>query len=75
MFESKLWETDSEFDFKLRTELKAGIHDPTNPGGKLTLEIVKRNLRLSAFYFNGYGKEPSTYHLRTKYFGLGLEFR
>jgi outer membrane phospholipase A len=28
-----------------------------------------------AFYFNGYGKEPSTYNERTEYIGIGLEFR
>jgi hypothetical protein len=27
------------------------------------------------FYFDGYGKEPSTYHLRTQYFGIGIEVR
>lgn len=30
---------------------------------------------MQIFYFNGYGKEPSTYHLRTEYAGFGLVFR
>lgn len=65
----------TDFALELRADIKSGIHDPLNFGGKLTLGIVKRNFRLTAFYFNGFGKEPSTYHLRTQYFGIGLELR
>lgn len=41
--------------------------------GKLTLGANFRNLRGTLFYFDGYGREPSTYHLRTRYAGLGIE--
>jgi hypothetical protein len=62
-------------NFLLRTEFKTGIRNLSNFSGKLTLAYKLNNTRLTAFYFNGYGKEPSTYHLRTQYAGLGLELR
>ena len=61
--------------FLVRTEFKTGIRDFSNFSGKLTLGYKLNNTRLTAFYFNGYGKEPSTYHLRAKYVGVGVEFR
>ncbi len=30
---------------------------------------------LHLFYFDGYGKEPSSYHIRNQYAGIGVEFR
>jgi hypothetical protein len=60
-----------------RVELKAGTRDSflENLGGKLSLGMQFGNTRFTAFYFNGYGREPSTYHLRTEYAGLGVELR
>jgi hypothetical protein len=69
-------------DVFTRLELKTGTRDTEaleNIGGKLTfgwnIANEKTNIRLTGFYFNGYGKELSTYHLRTEYFGVGLEMR
>jgi len=62
-------------NFLVRTEFKTGIRDLSNFSGKLTIGYKLKNTRLTAFYFNGYGKEPSTYHLRTQYAGIGLELR
>jgi len=61
-----------------RMELKTGTSD-WNALGHITyrpaLVLQLNQLNLLAFYFNGYGKEPSTYHLDNEYFGLGFEFR
>lgn len=64
----------------VRGELQTGISEDQwfrHTGGKLTtdINIGSPHTWLSLFYFNGYGKEPSTYHLRTNYYGIGLEFR
>ena len=32
------------------------------------------NVPLKFFYFNGYGKDISTYHIKDEYIGLGFEF-
>lgn len=32
------------------------------------------NVPIKLFYFNGYGKDISTYHIKDEYFGLGFEF-
>jgi outer membrane phospholipase A len=65
-------------DFSARIELKTGTAS-TDALQNLTTRItlLKRifGIPLFAFYFNGYGKETSTYHLRTQYAGIGLEFR
>ncbi len=61
-----------------RLEYKSGVRDIDalgNSSWKLSLGYKLGNTRWTAFYFNGYGKEPSTYHLRTEYWGLGLELR
>ena len=62
-----------------RLNLKTGTSEWEafeNIGGKIALNFaLRKNFWLTAFYFNGYGKEPSTYHLRTKYTGIGFEFR
>lgn len=63
------------WNFLLRTEFKTGIEDLGNLTGKLNFGYKWNNTRLSAFYFNGYGKEPSSYHLKTQYVGVGLELR
>ncbi len=66
------------FPFLARIEYRGGVSDFDalgNASWKLTLGIKALNTRFTAFYFNGYGREPSTYHLRTDYVGLGLEFR
>ena len=61
-------------DASLRLELKTGI------GGDQAFENWSSKASctwgvLHLFYFNGYGREPSTYHLRSSYVGLGVEFR
>jgi outer membrane phospholipase A len=61
-----------------RIEYKGGVSSFDalgNASWKLSLGIKALNTRFTAFYFNGYGRDPSTYHLRTEYLGLGLEFR
>ena len=46
-----------------------------NLTGRITLTKQIEGIPFSLFYFDGYGKELSTYHLRTQYAGIGLEFR
>jgi hypothetical protein len=60
-----------------RVELQAGTRDSflRNMGGKISLGMQFGNTRLTAFYFNGYGREPASYHLRTEYAGVGVELR
>lgn len=61
-----------------RIELKTGISEDgffQHTGGKISLNMKMDRTWGTLFYFNGYGKEPSTYHLRTQYIGLGIEFR
>ncbi len=61
-----------------RGEFKTGISDLDSLahfGGRISLGYLAKRTRFSLFYFNGYGKEPSTYHLRTRYAGIGLELR
>lgn len=70
-------------EFLVRLELKSGTRRSflDNVGGKVSLGVrlpglpLVNNTQFTLFYFNGYGREPSTYHLRTDYIGLGLELR
>lgn len=61
-----------------RGELKAGTSSLDalgNLGGKVSLGVKLPSMLTSLFYFDGYGKEPSTYHLRTQHWGLEFELR
>jgi hypothetical protein len=61
-----------------RIEAKTGVADMDaleNYTGKYTLNLKFWSTWISAFYFDGYGKEPSTYHRKTQYFGVGIELR
>ena len=61
-----------------RMELKTGTGDLdalSNITYRPALVLHWKQLNVLAFYFNGYGKDPSTYHLDNEYFGLGFEFR
>jgi hypothetical protein len=73
-----------------RVQTKTGISDLKaleNLGGQITIAVkpavrISRilsdepwNFWISFFYFNGYGREPSSYHYRTEYMGIGLEMR
>ena len=59
----------------LRAEFKTGINKILkNNGGKLSLNFKVGDSWVSLFAFDGYGKDPATYHLKTSYIGLGLEF-
>lgn len=61
-----------------RVELKTGIRDDnalSNLSSEWTVGLMWRKLMLTAFYFDGFGKEISTYHLRTRHWGLGVEIR
>lgn len=73
-----------------RIEAKTGISDwkaMENIGYKATVALkpairISRilseepcNFWISCFYFNGYGREPASYHYKTEYLGLGLELR
>jgi hypothetical protein len=72
------WETPlPETWLSTRLELKTGLYDSPfdQLTGRLSLGVQSENIRLTAFYFDGYGRDPSTYNLRTRYFGAGLELR
>ena len=61
-----------------RFQLKTGISDQDalgNVSAKLTLGFMWRTFIVSTYYEDGYGHDLSTYHLRTKHWGIGLEFR
>ena len=61
-----------------RLELRTGIRDDnalSNVSSEWTVGLMWRKLMLTTFYFDGYGKELSTYHLRTRHWGLGVEIR
>ena len=61
-----------------RIEYKSGLYSwdaMSNISWKATLITQWDNFSLMGFYFNGYGKEPSTYQLETQYVGLGIELR
>jgi len=67
-----------QLDLLGRLELKNGLYSwdaMSNFTWKLSLVTGLENFQLAAFYFDGYGKEPSTYHLRTRYFGIGVELK
>ena len=69
---------NGSFPLLARLQYNGGVSDVdalSNASWKLSLGIKALNTRFTAFYFNGYGREPSTYHLRTEYLGVGLEFR
>lgn len=77
-----LWEQTFEPFFThpimYRIEYKTGVKKDSAfqyNTAKLTLNVAVARAWLSLFYFNGYGKELSTYHLRTNYVGIGFEFR
>ena len=60
-----------------RLDLQSGNSDGhflSYLSGRLSVGYANDSLRISGFYFDGYGKEPSTYHIRTRYSGLMLEF-
>ncbi|NCF17924.1 MAG: hypothetical protein GWP63_06750 [Haliea sp.] len=78
MVEGSLWKNRrGNLAFDARLELKTGLYH--SPGqylsGKFSLGARFNNLRTTLFYFDGYGKDLSTYHLRSKYVGFGLELR
>lgn len=66
------------YAFIKRIELKTGISgvkELSNISTKVSFGWKMKNLVLTGYYFNGYGKELSTYHYRSQHWGLGLEFR
>lgn len=67
----------SDISLDARLDLQTGLESSFGQylSGRLTLGAKFDNLRLTAFYFNGYGRDLSTYHLRTEYAGFGLELR
>ncbi len=78
MVEGSLWKyRRGRVAFDARLELKSGLYHSFGEylSGKLSLGARFNNLRTTLFYFDGYGKDLSTYHLRSKYIGLGLEIR
>ncbi len=61
-----------------RVELKTGTSEPEalkNVSAKVTLGWRWGSLIVAANYFNGFGKDLSSYHRRFKYWGIGLEMR
>ena len=78
MVEGSLWKSKrGRAAVDARLELKTGLYHSTGQylSGKFSLGARFNNLRTTLFYFDGYGKDLSTYHLRTKYVGFGLELR
>jgi len=64
--------------FVKRVELKSGTQGIKNlrqVSAKFSGGWKFNNLVLMGYYFNGYGKEISSYHYRSQHWGLGLEFR
>ena len=58
-----------------RVEFKTGLKNVfKNRGGKLAINAKAGDAWLSLFYFDGFGKEPASYHLKTSYVGFGIEF-
>jgi outer membrane phospholipase A len=61
----------------LRLELKAGNRD-FSALGNISAKFVLSNVWKSPFsiiYFNGYGREVSSYHERNSYVGIGIEVK
>lgn len=61
----------------IRVEFKTGNRD-FSALGNISTKIVLSNLwvtPLSLVYFNGYGREVSTYHERNSYLGIGIEVK
>ncbi len=61
-----------------RLELKTGTSEPEaleNMSTKFTLGWRWGSLIVAANYFNGFGKDLSSYHRRFEYWGIGLEMR
>ncbi|MCB1845129.1 MAG: hypothetical protein KDI09_19340, partial [Halioglobus sp.] len=78
MLERPLWRSgDGRTQVDARLDVQTGLESSFAQywSGRLTLGAEWDNLRLTLFYFDGYGRDPSTYHLRTQYAGLGLELR
>lgn len=64
--------------FVKRVEIKSGtlgIKNLRQISAKVSAGWKFKNLVLMGYYFNGYGKEISSYHYRSQHWGLGLEFR
>lgn len=57
-----------------RLELQTGLEHSFGQyvTGRLTLGAKWDNIRLTLFYFDGYGRDPSTYNVRTRYGGIGF---
>jgi len=78
MVEGSLWRSpETSLHINARLELRTGLEHSTGQywTGKLSLGAEWENLSATLFYFDGYGRDPSTYHLRTRYAGLGVELR
>ncbi len=61
-----------------RGQLRTGIGEPDalgNVSSKLTLGMMYKTFIVSAYYANEYGHDLSTYHIRTRHWGIGLELR
>jgi outer membrane phospholipase A len=61
----------------LRVEFKADNRD-FSALGNISAKIVLSNFwktPLSLIYFNGYGREVSSYHERNSYVGIGIEIK
>ncbi|MFQ5597366.1 MAG: phospholipase A [Nitrospiria bacterium] len=64
-------------DIRLSAQFRFGTHsveDLKNVSYKLEATIRFLEIPLTMFYFDGYGKELSTYHQKDSYVGFGLEF-
>lgn len=78
MVEGSLWRSPAtSLRIDARLELRTGLEHSTGQywTGRFSLGAEWENLRATLFYFDGYGRDPSTYHLRTRYAGFGVELR
>lgn len=76
---SQTWQNITAFfpgRFLGRAEVQTGLWSPfENVGGQLSLGYNIDNFILSTYYYSGFAKDISSYHKRTKHFGIGLELR
>jgi outer membrane phospholipase A len=65
--------TNVKLSALLRTGYQA-FHFSQRYEATIRVKIKDFSIPLYAFYFNGYGRELSTYHEKNSYYGIGVEF-
>ncbi len=74
--DGSFWNNNT-FSLDAKLDLVTGLEHSFGQylSGRVTLGAKWDNVSLTLFYFDGYGRDPSTYHIRTQYAGLGFELR